>query len=332
MYASEKATNFRWIAKLVASTSSYTLTENDLAPSDVEIELEEIGQYAEIASNNTIPISFILTHIDQLVQPRFPLEGYTALKGSILIADFFGSVSDLHSYVTYRPPTKQLIVAISGTILPVQAIQDLRFLFQKHPSGRGRVHTGFWTLYEGLKDSICNAMAQGFREHDVEELVLTGHSMGGAISYLLALDILTGTVSIPAGCRIKTVTFGSPRAGDDNLVRYWRECASSITELCVKGYNDGVHALPPSFLGYRHFTENCFYWVNERLYRVPSSECESSLFRAPPSPKPPLYPKGGHNYYNGHDMEKVFRRFKLIDVKCEDWVEAYMSQPESLRG
>jgi len=43
MYASEKLENFRWIAKLVATYSSYTLTASDLAPPDVERELTELG-------------------------------------------------------------------------------------------------------------------------------------------------------------------------------------------------------------------------------------------------------------------------------------------------
>lgn len=46
MYRSEKLMNFRWLAKLVATYSSYTLTQKDLAPVDVELELAEIGDLA----------------------------------------------------------------------------------------------------------------------------------------------------------------------------------------------------------------------------------------------------------------------------------------------
>ncbi|KIY72671.1 alpha/beta-hydrolase [Cylindrobasidium torrendii FP15055 ss-10] len=332
MYATEKEENFRWIARILASQSSYTLAERDRAPTDTEKELEELGQFAEIASNNTVPIAFILENIKILTQPNFPLQDYHSLQSAVLISEFFGDVAELHCYVCYRPAQKQLLVATSGTTSPIQAMQDLRFLLIPHPSGTGRVHTGFQTLYDGLRLKMFAAIQKGFEDYDVEELVLTGHSMGGAISYLLALDILTGIVPISNHPRVKVATFGAPRAGDEALVTYWREIVKthrathgpqSMVELCVKGFNDGVHTLPPYFLGYRHFTPNCFWYAHGNLYSIPPSECEVSLFKFPPSEHPLLHRKGGHNYYNKHDMEKVLRRLKLVDVKLHDWKDKY---------
>ncbi len=43
MYASEKLTNFRWVAKYLAKYSAYTLTDKDLASADVEFQLADIG-------------------------------------------------------------------------------------------------------------------------------------------------------------------------------------------------------------------------------------------------------------------------------------------------
>ena len=44
MYATEKLDNFRWISKLVATYSPYTLTDADLAPDSLHQELAEIGK------------------------------------------------------------------------------------------------------------------------------------------------------------------------------------------------------------------------------------------------------------------------------------------------
>lgn len=73
--------------------------------------------------------------------------------------------------------------------------------------------------------------------------------MGGAISYLLTIDVLAGNAPVREGCRLKVVSFGSPRAGDDSLVKHWRASVTSyrnahgqdsLIELCVKGFNDGA--------------------------------------------------------------------------------------------
>jgi hypothetical protein len=44
MYAAEKLDNFRWISKIVATYSPYTLTDADLAPDSLHQELAEIGK------------------------------------------------------------------------------------------------------------------------------------------------------------------------------------------------------------------------------------------------------------------------------------------------
>lgn len=284
-----------------------------------------------------MPVSFIFDNLDSMIQPNFPLEGYESLRGSIWVAEYFGRVSHLHSYVAYRPQSKQLIAATSGTSSVPQAMQDLRTLYHRPRSGRGVVHSGFWALYKGVRDSVYAGIAKGFEEHpDAEELVLTGHSMGGAVTYLLTMDVFLGKIPFPATCRrLKLVSFGAPRVGDAPFVAYWRELAASFREktefieYCVKAYNDGVPSLPPLSMGYRHFTETPLYLIRGRLYNVPASECEYSLFfedAAPFSGMPIEHPRGGHNYYDGHDMERVLRRLQWLDKSMagkEDWITRY---------
>jgi hypothetical protein len=45
MYAAEKFENFRWISKLVATYSDYTLTAIDLAADELSKELAELGEF-----------------------------------------------------------------------------------------------------------------------------------------------------------------------------------------------------------------------------------------------------------------------------------------------
>jgi hypothetical protein len=119
------------------------------------------------------------------------------------------------------------------------------------------VHAGFWSLYQGIKASTLDAIQRGLREYDVSELVITGHSMGGSISYLLMLDLLIDGDMLLPGLSLMIAVFGVPRSGNSELVALWRQLVdayqkkngtASIREYSVKAYNDGdshlvVHTL-----------------------------------------------------------------------------------------
>lgn len=184
-----------------------------------------------------------------LTQVDFPLEGYDALLGATLVADFFGTVAHLHVFLAYRPQTKQLIVSISGTATLPQALQDLKAMKHTLSSGRGAVHAGFWGVYKGIKSQTLEGIQKGLRDHAVDELVITGHSMGGAVSIFLTLDLLAGEIPLPQGLNIKLVAYGTPRPGDQKLSKSWqaqvqayrnKNGESSFKEFSIKAYNDGL--------------------------------------------------------------------------------------------
>ncbi|KAJ7185807.1 Alpha/Beta hydrolase protein [Mycena filopes] len=378
MYASEKLMNFRWISKILATYSPYTLSSKDLAPPAIQTYLSEVGQFAEVAYS-ALPstIQFLFANLPTLLEPPFPLEGYESLRGASLVSAFTGTTARLPAFVALRPLEgggKQLIAAFSGTATALQALHDVRALPHRHPARRGRVHAGFWALYMGVREQALAAIRRGLAdtgEGEVRELVLTGHSMGGAVAQLLLLDILrdptllpalhtpllpplhtplhtptsiiptntTTTAPAPTPIPIRLVVFGAPRSATSPLARYYASLLAarrashgpdSILEYSVKTWRDGVPALPPRSFGYRHYAERPLYWVHGRLYWVPSTEREHTLFHvagdeekdakedakeadAKDADTGPLHPRGGHNYYNGRDMEKLVRRVLWLD-------------------
>lgn len=242
--------NFRLISRIMATYSPYVLSRKDLASADLSLELTEIGQFAEVASSS-LHTRFIFDNLDWLLDVDFPFEGYTALRESILIGAARGRLAKLDTFVAYRPTTKQLVASISGTSSLAQSFQDIRTLKIRHPHGHGcAVHTGFWKMYEGVREKLIALVKKGLNEHEVDELVITGHSMGGALSHLLAIDLLTpGGLDLPKGLPIKIVVFGAPRCGNAALVELWLSLTKdyrekygvdSIKELSVKAYRDGT--------------------------------------------------------------------------------------------
>lgn len=254
VYASEKMENFRWASRIFGMHSSHTLTSTDLAPIELQEELAEIGQFAELAHGHLSP-EFIWKHMDILRQPDFPLDGYDALPSSRLLSAFHGTVSNLQGYVAYRAERKQLVLAFSGTSSLSQSLHNLDAFLIRYPYGSGcAVHAGFWKMYNGLRAIALKQLAKAQLDCEVEEIVFTGHSLGAVMCCLLALDVMTDDFkaeSIPRSSTplpLKLVLFGSPRFGNPALAQYWEHTVSSyqrrhgepsVNEYSIRGFNDG---------------------------------------------------------------------------------------------
>jgi len=81
--------------------------------------------------------------------------------------------------------------------------------------GGGRVHAGYAEAYAALKSKVEDAVKREMDESASEEtrLVVTGHSLGGAMTTLCAARLAEEYG------RVDAVTFGQPRVGDSNFVK-----------------------------------------------------------------------------------------------------------------
>lgn len=82
-------------------------------------------------------------------------------------------------------------------------------------------------------------------------------------------------------------------------------------------------------MGFRHFIRENLYLAHGQLYHTPLSEAEHSLFTVECKEEegtPLRHAKGGHNYYNGRDMERLIRRmvrFGKYRKTGDGWQERY---------
>lgn len=102
----------------------------------------------------------------------------------------------------------------------------------------------------------------------------------------------------------------------------------------------GVPAIPPTSLGYRHFCREPLFTYDAKVYRVPVSEREHALFDLPRAEDdaPAMYPRGGHNYYNGRSLENVFRRLQFLEKILDGgsaagaWEDRYLRRVHRYEG
>ena len=189
-------------------------------------------------------------------RPGYPLEHYDALGDCELIDSVRGpGASGLPALVLYRPRARQLVVSISGTASLLHALHDLWVTKTAHPSGHGAVHSGFWALYCGIKGQLTERIRHEVEKRRPAALILTGHSMGGSLAYLLLLDLLSEEISRNksklSALKIYIAVMGAPRAGDEKLVDYFQSLLRQVrekfklgpdllTEYSIQGYNDGM--------------------------------------------------------------------------------------------
>jgi len=266
-YKLERVTNFRTICKLLATQSSYVLTANDHVNPSIEQELSYAGQFAEIVHGSMNPVA-AWKNMDLLMRKDYPLEAHDALKGTTLIDCYRGTVSNEQCIVVHDPNKHRLIVSFSGTSNVRQSLLDIyarhsryrganKFMGKTKSDGfRATVHAGFFRIFTGVRSRAVEDINKALQDFpDIEELMITGHSMGATIAYFFALELLIGytkpqqpTAQLPKSVKLKLVTFGSPRPGNQDFATLYREAIrrfreehgqDSFVEYAVKAHNDG---------------------------------------------------------------------------------------------
>jgi predicted lipase len=118
------------------------------------------------------------------------------------------------------------------------------------------VEDGFYKIYNALKNDLYLALNQSISEYGTNDVLFTGHSLGGAIATLFAFDICYYNLPYQV---YSLITFGSPRVGNDAFSSYMSSC--KIDSIRVTHYYDIVSHVPEEFLGYKHISREV--WYNE---------------------------------------------------------------------
>jgi predicted lipase len=168
-------------------------------------------------------------------------------------------------YVAYHPGRKEIIVAFRGTQSIQSALQDAQFwksepdfepsfwkkafVKSKFPSGI-KIHAGFEDGYSFIRSAIQSSLAKVVSRLPEYKIVFTGHSLGGAMAEIAAIDfhMLTGA---RYDDRVSIYTFGQPRVGNPEWATFYNSKSFSKRFQRIVRDKDPVAQLPPRFLNYQ---------------------------------------------------------------------------------
>ncbi|KID98546.1 Triacylglycerol lipase, partial [Metarhizium majus ARSEF 297] len=184
-------------------------------------------------------------------------------KSKSIVVSFRGTASigdilkDLH--VNLKDPKKHLermaaVPQAIGAVPPAASPGDADPVLPL--CSKCRVHAGFWEAFRGVKDVLNKVLKEQRERHPGHRVVVTGHSLGGAVASIAAGYLRKGGVHVDA------YTYGSPRIGDPAFVSFISSQKNGVTTRVTNG-RDPVTVVPGVGFGYAHTTPE--YWFPSRV-------------------------------------------------------------------
>jgi len=125
------------------------------------------------------------------------------------------------------------------------------------------VEKGFYNLFTNLKTDVIKEINDISTEYKTNNLLITGHSLGGALSTLLAFELLYVENT---DMNIKLITFGSPRVGNEYFVSTFNKLP--IYSNRITHHYDMVPHIPQEFLKYVHISQEIWYNEENSQYKL----------------------------------------------------------------
>lgn len=167
---------------------------------------------------------------------------FTIPSGFQLVTDFEAVALDKRRLFGFiLESEKYIIIAFRGTRTDREWIADFTFEQVPFPYVRSgvEVHAGFFSIYQSCRETIFYHLA---KLSQTKPLLVTGHSLGGALATLFTLDSLHST----AFTNSSLYTFGAPKVGNKLFKKLFNDVVN--TSFRFVNLYDIVPLLPPTFV------------------------------------------------------------------------------------
>ncbi|KAK9708654.1 hypothetical protein K7432_009515 [Basidiobolus ranarum] len=197
--------------------------------------------------------------------------------GDVQVTSYFDDLfTGLAGYVGVNHKEKTIIVAFRGSANIRNWLHDFDFLplnFAYPDAEKDTlVHGGFLKAFNSVSEDVISGLKQVVDQlpnnPDDYQLLVTGHSLGGAVAVLGAMEIknhllnpksprcITPPAKTINPAKILLHTYGQPRVGNEKFAKLAYKTISNSTVsdnmIRVTSKSDPVPHLPPDIIGFKH--------------------------------------------------------------------------------
>ena len=215
---------------------------------------DKINQLLDFSTPNLlelvelIPFSYVMPSNSILFLKRriITLFGYTCIP-------FFYDDSSRQAGIVIVNPKKQVKLIFRGTRHFDETAISIKTLWQSSDIMKGSFHKGYYHRFERLLPvvmRILTNLAEKLGDGDINklDLLISGHSMGGAIAMIMA-KYLAEAKAINS---IKVITFATPRFMDSEAAKHYDSLLKDKTLRIVQDFYDPVPKIGPLLFGGYH--------------------------------------------------------------------------------
>jgi hypothetical protein len=149
----------------------------------------------------------------------------------------------------------RLVVAIRGTNAAPEWFTDTDFTPVKRTIGKvtGYVHDGFDYCFESFAAQVTGVVTQmaSSMPGGAKGILITGHSLGGALASLVVLSIESSEWFASSGLgKVQAYLYAAPKVGKESFATAY-DALTDLEIFNIQNKNDIVPHEPPDILGFR---------------------------------------------------------------------------------
>lgn len=182
----------------------------------------------------------------------------------------------------------KIVVAFRGSLNIANWVDDIKYWGTPYPNASCEnclVHRGFFDAFESLRAQVRQALHELIVSEPNFPVLITGHSLGGALALLTAVDLMSSPPVVPSlqGGNYPSVqlyTFGKPRVGNPAFVQWVKTLFRSGSHESYRAVHrkDIVPHLPPLFMGYVHAPHELWFKYDDPLECLNCSDMDDINF------------------------------------------------------
>ncbi|KAK9460412.1 Alpha/Beta hydrolase protein [Lipomyces oligophaga] len=230
------------VGNLFGSSSRYSISQYQFEHLE---ELALVNNVAYCIPSPGISYPFNCTRACEIFYPG--VEIVTSFTNTAYDTSCTGYIA-----VDHRPGFERILLVFRGTqtftnwLTNIDTLQ-IPYKSTSMPCPGCTVHRGFYTSYVDTKDYITPTLKDLIKKYPEYSLLVTGHSLGGAIAVLAGADLLG------MGYKPEITTFGQPRVGNSRFADFFDflVLSSDIVRYRVTHKSDPVPQVP-SGADYKH--------------------------------------------------------------------------------